>query len=289
MLNQDLKINNQPSTIFMMHLLMKDASLMPDKTIMSEVLGKHIGAIDCFCHNQDIAGFVANNYTSEFKDAAVPPQLMITGCTSFDEFTIDELRRSQMWDCQDDKDQILSDCKFQVIATDMLGAALPYQDRANLLMDYMEALVELYPTCEAIYFETSGKLFTVDAIKQHQVPHEHRFLYFAVNVRLFNIQNSDSHVIDTLGMSTLYLPDLQYHFHGIDPNLVVNHAYQMITYIFMNDNPIKDNDTIDGIIHEHISLKQWRCHYEDSLIQPMREVLDIDMDEFASGERQYYD
>ena len=27
-------------------------------------------------------------------------------------------------------------------------------------------------------------------------------------------------LIDTVGMSTLFLPDLQYHFHGMDPNWV---------------------------------------------------------------------
>ena len=31
-------------------------------------------------------------------------------------------------------------------------------------------------------------------------------------------------LIDTVGMSTLLLPDLQYHFHGMDSTWVVNHA-----------------------------------------------------------------
>ena len=32
-------------------------------------------------------------------------------------------------------------------------------------------------------------------------------------------------LIDTVGMGTLFLPDLQYHFRGMDPNWMVNHAY----------------------------------------------------------------
>ena len=32
---------------------------------------------------------------------------------------------------------------------------------------------------------------------------------------------------------------------------------------------------------------QWKVQYEDSLIQPVREVLDINMGEYASGTRQY--
>ncbi|WP_235900832.1 DUF4261 domain-containing protein [Inconstantimicrobium porci] len=37
-------------------------------------------------------------------------------------------------------------------------------------------------------------------------------------------------------MSTLYLPDVQYHFHGVDPNWVVNHAYNLLSYIYDNNS-----------------------------------------------------
>ena len=50
-----------------------------------------------------------------------------------------------------------------------------------------------------------------------------RFIRFGVNVRFFNIQGTEDMLIDTVGMSTLFLPDVQYHFHGMDPNWVVNH------------------------------------------------------------------
>ena len=53
-----------------------------------------------------------------------------------------------------------------------------------------------------------------------------RFIRFGVNVRFFNIQGTEDMLIDTVGMSTLFLPDVQYHFHGMDPNWVVNHRLQ---------------------------------------------------------------
>jgi hypothetical protein len=31
---------------------------------------------------------------------------------------------------------------------------------------------------------------------------------------------------------------------------------------------------------------QWKCQYEDALIQPPRAVLDINMGKYASGERR---
>ena len=93
-------------------------------------------------------------------------------------------------------------------------------------------------------------------------------------------------MVDTLGMGTLYLPDIQYHFHGMDPNWVVQHAYNIADYILSNDNPIKPGDSIDGIVNGRITQEvMWRCQYENALIQPMREVIDIYMNEYASGNR----
>ena len=94
-------------------------------------------------------------------------------------------------------------------------------------------------------------------------------------------------LVDTVGMSTLFLPDVQYHFHGMDPNWVVNHAYNMASYLFDNENPIKDGDTIDGIADGEMNRAvQWVCRYEQALIQPAREVIDVSMGAYASGNRE---
>ena len=154
-------------------------------------------------------------------------------------------------------------------------------------MDFLEALVEMYPDCKAVYFGNSGKMFTADEIRNHQIPRESRFVYFAVNVRFFNIQGTDDMLVDSLGMYTLFMPDLQYHFHSLDPNLVVNHAYNVLSYIFDNENPIKSGDPIDSISSNGKMCQEimWKCNYENALIQPVREVIDIYTNEYASGQR----
>lgn len=168
----------------------------------------------------------------------------------------------------------------------MLAEFLNYKERAEMLVDYIEALAELYPTCKAFVFETSKKMLSREDIINCEVPKENRFIYYAVNVRFFNIEGTDDMLVDTIGMSTLFMPDLQYHFHGMDPNLVVNHAYNILSYIYENENPIKSNDHIDGIDGDTISPEvQWNMQYENALIQPVREVIDINMGEYASGER----
>ena len=150
----------------------------------------------------------------------------------------------------------------------------------------LNALVELYPTCEAFYFQNCGKLFLAEDVRSHQIEGPDRFIRFGVNVRFFNIEGTEDMLIDTVGMSTLFLPDLQYHFHDMDPNWVVNHAYNVASYILEHDNPIQDGETIDGVADGQMCREiQWKCQYEDALIQPPREVLDIHMGNYASGGR----
>ena len=216
----------------------------------------------------------------------MPPELMVMDCIKADKLKLDDIARSQMWDCEN-SEEILEECKYYVVATDMMADLMEnYKDRADMLMDYMEALMEMYPQCEAVLFESSKKMFTRDAIINHQIPRKDRFIYFTVNVRFFNIEGTDDMLVDSLGMSTLYLPDVQYHFHGVDPNWVVNHAYTLLSSIYDNNSPIKSGETIDGVEEGRISRDlQWKCQYEEALIQPAREVLDINMGEYAAGRR----
>lgn len=280
----------RPGGVFMVQLLMKEKCDVPTAEGMTEILSKHLGKVEAFGDQNKEKGFfsfAAWDYQSEFSDAKVPVQLSIMGCEPFQADRIDEMKRSQMWNCQEDRDRILSECKYAVTSVDMLGGGLKAQIRANMLMDYLEALLELYPTCEAVYSLNSGKLILADTIRSGQVKGLDRFIQYCVNARFFNINGTNDQVVDTLGLSLLYIEDLQYHFHDMDPNWVVGHAYSMASYILSNDCPIKNGDTIDGIADGRIVQDiQWKCCFEDSLIGPKRPVLDVCMGEYAAGERQ---
>ena len=155
-----------------------------------------------------------------------------------------------------------------------------------MLVKYVDALLELYPSCKAVVFGPSRKLLSRESIENHPDTDVTRFIYYAVNVRYFSIQGTDDMMVDSVGMSTLFLPDVQYHFHGMNPDDVIIHAYNMLYFILENDNPVGDGDTISGLENGELdSNVQWTLHYEDSLIQPVRAVLDVNMGEYASGTR----
>ena len=284
--NLNDKKGPQPGGPYLIQMLFKEPVEMPDKEKMTAVMEKHIGSTEYFCYDKKMAGFAAQEHIAEFKDGKCPVQLMVMKCDKFKGKGFDAFLMSQMWDCQEDRERIFRECKYQVVATDMLSAALPALERANLDADFLEALAELYPTCEAFYFQNCGKLFLAEDVRSHQIEGSDRFIRFGVNVRFFNIEGTEDMLIDTVGMSTLFLPDLQYHFHDMDPNWVVNHAYNVASYILEHDNPIQDGETIDGVADGRMCREiQWKCQYEDALIQPPRGVLDIHMGEYAAGGR----
>lgn len=285
--NLDDKKGERPGGPFVIQLLFKEPVPMPDKAAMTAVMEKHIGPAECFCHDKQTAGFAALNHIADFKDGKCPVQLMVMGCGKFKGKDFDAFLVSQMWDCSEDRERILRECRYQVVAADMLAGALPSLERADLDMDFLEALSELFSSCEAFYFANCGKLVLGGDVRSSRIEGPDRFIRFGVNARFFNVQDTDDMIVDTVGMSMLFLPDVQYHFHGMDPNWVVNHAYNTASYILEHGNPIESGETIAGIKDGDICGDiRWNCQYERALIQPARDVLDICMGEYAAGTRE---
>ena len=234
---QDLTDNSvRPGGLFFVELLMPKQCDMPDRDTMVEVFTKHLGPVDCFSYGAESAGFAPQNYKVHYEDndADIPPTLMVTNCEKIDKPVLDDFERSQVWDCPN-VDELLAECQYRVFATDMLASGLEPKDRADMLVKYVDALLELYPSCKAVVFGPSRKFLSRETIENHPDKAVTRFIYYAVNVRYFSIQGTDDMMVDTLGMSTLFYPDLQYHFHGMNPDEIVNHAYSVLYYIFEHD------------------------------------------------------
>ena len=94
----------QPGGPFLIQMLFKEPVPMPDKAAMTTVMEKHIGPVECFCHDRKTADFAARGHIAEFKDGKCPVQLMVMKCDKFKGKGFDEFLLSQMWDCQEDRD-----------------------------------------------------------------------------------------------------------------------------------------------------------------------------------------
>lgn len=266
---------DNPSAVFMMHLLMEQPCQMPSKKRMTDVLTNHIPSAECVEYHDSAAFYAVKDNALISGTGMTYPQLMLTPSIPAEDLNVDALTLGQMWDCPE-KDRILEKCRYQVVVTDLNAAGMPGKIRAEMAMDFLEALMELYPSCKAVLFENSGKLVTRDKILGSSIPKEDRFIYYAVNIRTFNIRNSEDSLVDSLGMGVLGLPDLQYQFHGMETEEIVDHAYNVLSFLYENGNVIQEGDTIDGIVNgEPDSSVQWLCRYTEAHIRPERAVVEI--------------
>ena len=275
------------SHVYYMHLLFREEGERLMAETLQEELEKRYGRTDLVTDaDHKLTSFALFRYLVEYKDEEkIPAQVMMMDYQPFDQERIDAFQRSQFWDCPQ-SGQILDKCRYELILADFLAAGLPYTERCDMLAGWLDLVLRLLPECEAVWFPASGKLLTREQLLENPYEDGLRFIYFGVNARFFTIDGSEDCVVDTLGLYAIGLPDVQYHYHGLDPNRVVNHAYNTAIYIFENHAPIKSGETIDGISENGIDRsQQWKCQYERALIQPVRDVMDICAGEYASGGR----
>lgn len=272
---------DEPNTKFTMYLLMKEHCLMPQPELITQVFSKHIDNSHLDTYNEMYFEMTADNYQFEIEDELFCPHFFVTNCKPLEGDPFDYAIKNHLRN--ETTKQIVDDCKYHVTALDALSNHIAdYKQRASLLMDYLEALMELYPTCEAVMFESSGKIITRDFIVNSQCNKEDRFVNYTANVRLFFITDTDYMIVDSTGLQILGLPDLQYRFKDLDPNLVMAHACLTLGYIFENNMPIRDGDTIDSVKGDEMVCQelQWRCRYQVSQISPERLVIDVDTSEY---------
>ena len=231
--------------------------------------------------------FFLPEYTVDFDDAkGVNYQLMMLDYHEIEKEHGDELARTQFWQTPNGV-ELLDSCRWQVIIGDFMSSTHPPKVRAQILSDWLTIALELFPNCKAVWFESSQNIMTAEALRNNPYEGTNRIFHGAVNVRFFHVNNTDDMIVDTLGLYVFGLPDVQFHFHGLNPNSVVSMTYDIAMYQFENDLPIKDDETVagfdaDGNIHENI---RWKCQYEMALIKPKREVLDVNTGDFAAGNR----
>lgn len=292
-LDQDLtqKAPDRPQML-MAQLLFREKPQIADVNALKSALERLVGEVENISDKPEMPMFSVPKYKAVFKDT---PQGMpvLANYLLEQEFdaksnqNIDELMRSQFWDVRNGA-EIIDSAKWCVGVFSMMSAGLHYKEQAELFLAQVDAALQCYPTCEAIYVVQSGKLTTPEQFEDcKRFDLAGRFIRLAVNARFFNISGTEDKIVDTLGLYVFGAADVQVHFRGINPDFVVNYVYNIASYQFDNEFPVKSGETLDSIGADG-SMQwepQWKAQYEDSLIQPVRPVLDVNCGEFAAGNR----
>lgn len=188
------------------------------------------------------------------------------------------LRQSWSWPAAA---EALAGCRGSVLVSDLLAEGLPHLERLILFERVLACLLEAYP-CRAIHWQPTQQV--IDAREFSRAFRDAGGLVFTpgpLNVRLFQIlpetdgaepSRQADVVMDTLGLATVGLPDVQCHFSGLDPQTVSRVLYNTGIYLMERGPVIDEEHTVPGPDAE----TKWLCRLEDSLALPQRRVVDLD-------------
>lgn len=227
--------------------------------------------------------FFHTKHTMRFKDGKeMPAQTALMGSGKETDPANYAQIIEQSWRCSDAAERVSQAAHSQLI-TEFMSQGLAPKDRAFLFHGVVQAAIELTEPI-AIAFTHSGQIISPEDYLA-ECDKKPILRPGALNVRFYNISNSDSNdmIMDTRGMEELGLHDLQCHFRNLEVNDVARVLYNTAIYIFENGPVIESGQTVEGVeLGSH-----WACQFEESLLKPKREVLDVNPGApYAAGNRE---
>jgi Domain of unknown function (DUF4261) len=220
------------------------------------------------------------SHTIKYTEGEVPAQTAILRTDQPVRIEDYEAVLQQSWNCANAA-ELLLECRSACAVTEMMSRQLLPQDRAMIYHGVLQAMIEL-TNPHALVFKHSQQVIEpksyLDASDKHV-----GLRPGSINVRLFNISNSDGDmVMDTRGLTDVGLHDLQCHFRELEPNSVAGVLFNTASYIFQHGPVIESGHTVAGVEQG----SKWRCQFEDALLEPKREVLDLNPGEpYSAGNR----
>lgn len=113
-------------------------------------------------------------------------------------------------------EELLSKYKYAVKIWDVNAQRQIPKERAIMLVDWLNVALKLYPKCQAIWIKSAGKLQLAQSIKNLKETGIVKYLYSMVNIRFFNVPNTNEFIVDSVGLANIGLSDVQFHFKGMN-------------------------------------------------------------------------
>jgi Domain of unknown function (DUF4261) len=229
--------------------------------------------------------FLLEDFPVQFKEGSIPAQLALLPAgqkAQRTDATTQALQQSWAFPAAA---QVYEESSHVLLLTNMMSSPLPHQVRRKIIANGLLALLETTRIDLIHWMPTQQMLSPADIVQRYSDPRElANPVYGFLNVRFFNISNSDGDMLmDTLGLNALGLTDFQVHYRELEPDPVARLLYNLGAYVFEKGDVIEDGHTVEGVDKK----SRWKCRRENSLLDPQREVLDIDPGQpFAAGNRR---
>lgn len=266
-----------PVPAYIIRLLYENKPVVDEEALLGEL--KEIDPMIRPLGDGGVLMFVNENHIAKSIAGGPGSPVLICAAEKIDRQELG-VALSQTWDWPA-ADDVVSTCPYAIIMSDMMGQMLEPRDRLANVQKILAALLKVAPPA-AIHWSTSQRIVDPESLASELgKAHFDNIMCGAVNVRMYKVAGAEGNIVmDTLGMRSFGLPDLQCHYHSIEPSEVASCLYQLANYIFDKGAVIETGHTIDGA-----DGARWQCAYEWSLAEPKREVIDLHPGNFAAGNR----
>lgn len=214
--------------------------------------------------------FFHEKLTWDCKDGSIPCQtaFMPTDKSPGESDYLELIQQS--WGCPTAND-IVNSANHVCLVTEFMAQGLNPQDRIKAFHATLQAVTEITKPVAMAFHHSCQIIDPSDYLSNLDRPFWARI--GVTNVRFFNISNggSDEMIMDTRGLSEIGIPDLQCHFQGLDTNGVAGNLSSIAMYVAEHGPVIESGHTVPGLNEGDL----WVCQLEDSLLDPKREVLDV--------------
>lgn len=176
--------------------------------------------------------------------------------------------------------EVVARCRHSLLLASLMTGTLPPARRLELITGALRAVLDVLPV-EALHWASSERVVEPRAFLQ-AAKDDVALFEGPMNVRLFRVDGRarGETLMDTLGLRTFGVPDLQLHYvasgpgveGGLEPGRVAALLYDTGKYLFERGDVIESGHTVQGLVGE----ERWPCQHERSLARPERLVLDID-------------
>jgi hypothetical protein len=264
------RLENYPELLHVKLLFFDKPDLDSDKILSA--LKLYFRNVDTST-NDDARLYFFPDIKVELKDAIIAAQCSIfvpADTNTKPEIGQEAFQQNWHWT---EANQTVEKCRYEILVTDFMTRTLDYKTRLELFINFLVAVTKA-TNPQVVYSVNSQKLIDpLSLIKSWDIQ-EKEILFGMMNVRLFNISNSDRKevLMDTVGLSQLGLPDFQIRFSDLNESEVARLLWNYAYYIFEKADVIESGNTLLGLEPN----SKWRCERQISLAMPERVVINVE-------------
>ncbi len=157
----------------------------------------------------------------------------------------------------------LAAAPYTLSVVELLGRSHPRAERVQVFRSTIEVIMRL-TSPPASWWPLSQLALPPDAFGRHP-------LTGLVNVRLFSHQSGGT-IMDTLGLHTFGLPDMQCRSYDLDTGRLAGLLFDLARYSFDHGDVMETGHFVRGFGAQ----ERWRVARQEALVGPTRPVIDLD-------------